>query len=98
MDNARGLSCAWRRLGPGLAICAALALSPALPAASDLDTALDLARQGQAEQAEALVKKILAAPGTSPADRAAVEIVRAEVLLAKALLSSSLEDYQRLVE
>ena len=64
---------------------AAVALAAAMPARAgaqnDIEAALKLARAGDGERAEEVCTRILADSGSSEADRAAVDLVRAEVLV-----------------
>src|SRR5262245_40176151 len=87
----RPLSTFWR---PYRAVPAAaalwLCLAP-LPAQEAIVGVLATARAGNADRAEEECKKILANQGASPALKAAVDFVRAENLLTRALSQTELK-------
>jgi TolA-binding protein len=83
--------------------CAAACLGFLLPAAralvaqSEIDEALRLAREGQEERAEEIVKRIVSSPSVSDADRTLAELVRAEAFYAEAALETKLERHLELL-
>jgi len=93
----RNLHRAIRPAAAWLCLCFSLCLS-ALPAQEAIEGVLEIARAGNADRAEEECRKILANQGASPALKAAVDFIRAENLLTRALGQTELKAAQDLLD
>jgi tetratricopeptide (TPR) repeat protein len=80
------------------AACGLLAPRTARAQERDIDEALNLARQGQFEKAEDLARRAAGVAGAPPQARAAVDLVRAEVLSARAETETKVEPALKLLD